>query len=138
MAPTIVKIAGGVLLGAGVFGAFHVLQLMGIVSSIRGAFVAVPPAMGVASAIGLIAGIGLARSRGWAGWAAIAAGALLWVTSSVWFLFAIVNGLFTLFGLLVPGMAFAALVLAVLARNPCEATALARKRLAEHGLDLGV
>jgi hypothetical protein len=136
--PRLVKIAGGIVFTASAFAAIHVLQLFGIVAAIRGFLGVLLYAMGAEAVAGLVAGIALARARPWAPWAAIAVAALLWATSAVWFVFALVNGVFTLFGFIVPGMAFAAMILAILARRPCETAAAARVRLGEQGLDLGL
>jgi hypothetical protein len=136
--PRLVKVAGGVTFLAGACAALHVLQLLGVVSAIRGAFVVLPYAMALAAAAALVGGVALARARSWGPAAAMAASGLLWATSSAWFLFAIVNGLFTLFGFFVPGLALAALVLALLSRKPCAVVAAARQRLEQQGLELGL
>jgi hypothetical protein len=123
---------------AGAFGVMHVVQLFNVITFIRGPFVVVPYVLGVETVIAVVAGVGLARARGWAPWPAIATAGLLALTAAVWFLFALVNGLFTFFGMIVPAMAAAGLALAVVAKRPCEETAAARKRLERAGFELGV
>jgi hypothetical protein len=136
--PRVVRVAGGLSFLVGAFAAAHVLQLFGVISAVRGAFVVLPYAMAVEAVAALVGGTGLARARSWGPWTAILAAASLWATSSVWFLFALANGLFTLFGFMVPGLAVIAFVLALLARKPCAVASAARKRLEEQGLDLGL
>jgi Na+/proline symporter len=121
-----------------VFGVLHVVQIYGVVTRIQGAFAAVPHVMAVQAAAAVVSGLSLARARGWAPWAAIVTSGLLWITASLWFVFALSNGLFTLFGMLVPGLAALTLVFAFVAKRPCEATAKARERLERQGLELGV
>jgi hypothetical protein len=90
--------------------------------------------MTVETVVALVVGV----ARGWAAWASIATAGLFALTSGAWFLFALVNGIFTLFGMIVPGLATLAFVLAVVAKDACQATARARARLAQEGLELGV
>jgi hypothetical protein len=136
--PSWVKLAGGVLATAGVFGVFHVLQLVGLVSRLPGVFAALPPIMGVASVAAVVSGVAFARARSWSPWAAVVTAALLWLTTAVWFLFGFVNGFFTLFGLVVPAMGFGALVVTLTARKKCVVAAAARRRLEQQGLEFGV
>ncbi len=135
--PVLVKLAAGVVFLAGAIGAIHVLQLFGLIGRIRGPFAFAPHAMGLESAGAIVAGVALARARGWAWWVASTSGGLLWTTSAAWFLFALGNGFFTLFGFLVPCLGFGALVFGLLARKACQVTAEARRRLAEQGFELG-
>jgi hypothetical protein len=136
--PKIVRTAGLLLVTAGAFSVLHVIQIFGVVVAIRGPFAFVPHVMAVVAVASLVAGFGLARARAWAPLPAISAASLLAITSGAWFLFAVANGLFTLFGMLVPGMASLATVLAALAKGPCERTAEARKQLERAGFELGV
>jgi hypothetical protein len=137
-APGRVRVAGAVVLMAGAFGLLHVVQLFNVITFIRGPFVAVPYLLAAETITAVVAGVGLARARAWAPWVAIASAALLALTGAAWFLFALANGLFTLFGMLVPGLASLALALAVVAKAPCDAAAAARKRLERAGFELGV
>jgi len=100
--PARVKTAAGVALLAGVFGVFHVLQLFGVLRRIDGILGAFPTLMSVASLATVAASLLLFRAQRRAPWIAIGSGALPWVTSSIWFLFAAANGFVTLFGFLVP------------------------------------
>jgi hypothetical protein len=136
--PRLVKIAGGLLFATSGIAAIHVMQLFGLIVRYSGVIGVLLGAMAIEALAGMVAGMGLARARTWAPWAAIVAAALLWVTSVIWFGFAMANGVFTLFGFLVPGIGFLALVLAFFARKPCDIAAAARKRLGEQGLDLGL
>src|SRR5258708_4115226 len=136
--PARVRAAGITLLVAGGFGALHVVQLYGVIIVIRGPFSLAPHLMAIETVAALVVGVSLARARGWAAWSAIVVAALLAATSGAWFLFAMANGLFTLFGMFVPGLAMLALVLAFVAQTACLATARARERLEQQGLELGV
>jgi hypothetical protein len=136
--PPRVKVAAAVIFMAGAFGMIHVAQLFGLVARIQGPWAAVPHAMGFAAACTGLAGVSLYRARPWAAWLGASAGGVLWATSTAWFLFAAANEFFTLFGVVVPFFALAALVFALRARKACEITAAARRRLAEQGFELGV
>jgi hypothetical protein len=135
--PGFVKSAGGVLMMTGVFGLLHVVQLFGIIVRLRGPFVVAPPAMAVEALAAVVTGIGFVRVRSWAPSAAILTAGLLWVTSGAWFVFAITEGLITLFGMLVPVLAFVSLILCLVWRKRCAAIAGARRRLEEQGFELG-
>jgi hypothetical protein len=136
--PSWVKISGGVLATAGVFGVFHVLQLFGLLSRVPGAFAVLPPLMGLASVAAVVLGVAFARARSWSPWPAVVAAALLWLTTTAWFLFGAVNFFFTFFGFVVPVMGFGALVVTLLARKKCAIAAAARRRLEQQGLEFGV
>src|SRR5262245_42563400 len=84
--PAIVRSAAAALLMSGSFGGLHVLQLYGVIDFIRGFFAFVPHLMSVESVAAAIAGVALARARGWAPVAAIVIAALLAVTAAAWFL----------------------------------------------------
>src|SRR5262249_48557505 len=116
----------------------HVAQLFNVITFIKGPMAAVPYLLGVETVTAVAAGVGLARARAWAPWPAIVTTALLAVTAAVWFLFALVIGIYTFFGMIVPALAAAGLALAVVAKQACEETAAARKRLAQAGFQLGV
>jgi hypothetical protein len=137
-APTRVRAAGAVVLMAGAFGVLHVVQLLSAVTVRGGPFVAVPYLLGFEAVTAVVAGVGLARARAWAPWPSIATSGLLALTAAGWFFFAIINGLFTFFGMLEPALAGLALAFAVVAKAPCEQAAAARKRLERAGFDLGV
>lgn len=137
-APGRVRVAGAIVLMAGAFGVLHVVQIFNVITFIRGPFVVVPYLLGVETVTAVVAGVGLARARSWAPWAAIATAALLCLTAAAWFIFALANGLFTLFGMLVPGLGALALAFAVVAKRPCDEAAAARKRLERAGFELGV
>ena len=137
-APGLVRVAGAIVFMAGAFGVLHVVQLFGVITFIRGPFAAVPYLLGAEVVAVVVAGIGLARVRAWAPWMAIGAAALLALTAAAWFVFALVNGLFTFFGMLVPALAGLAFALAFVAKGPCERAAAARKRLERAGFELGV
>jgi hypothetical protein len=136
--PVSVKTAAGTVGAAGFLGVANVLQIFATVRAIRAPFDLLPPVMGVVAVVALVSGIGLARARRWAPWAALASVSTLVPTTSFWFLFAVFNGLFTLFGLLTPVIAFLAIPFAIVGRKPCLATSDARRRLQAQGLELGV
>jgi hypothetical protein len=136
--PVSVKTAAATVCAAGFFGAAHVLQIFATVTAIRSPFDLLPPVMGVVALAALVSGIGLARARRWAPLPALASVSMLLATTSFWFLFALWNGLFTLFGLLAPMLAFLAIPFAIAGHKPCLATSDARRRLEEQGLELGV
>ena len=137
-APGLVRVTGAIVVMAGAFGVLHVAQLFGVITFIEGAFAAMPYLLGLETVTAFVAGIGFARARTWAPWTAIASSGLLAATSSVWFVFALANGLFTFFGMLVPALAGLAFALAFVAKGPCERAAAARKRLEQAGFELGV
>jgi len=126
------------VLMAGAFGVLHVVQLFNVIVFIRGPFALVPYLLGVETVTAVVAGVGLARARAWAPWLAIATSGLIAVTGGAWFVFAILSGLFTFFGMIVPALAAMALAFAVVAKRPCEEAAAARKRLERAGFELGV
>ena len=136
--PPIVRSAGLALLATGAFGVLHVAQLADALRYVHGPFAIVPYLMAVESVVAVFVGVAFVRARRWAPIAAIVTSALSWITSGAWFMFAMGNGLFTLFGMLVPGLAMGALLLGVMAKRPCERTVAARARLGREGLDLGV
>jgi hypothetical protein len=136
--PVSVKTAAGTVSAAGFFGIAHVLQIFATVTAIRSPFDVLPPVMGVIAVVALVSGIGLARARRWAPWPALGSASMLLATTSFWFLFALFNGLFTLFGLLAPILALLAIPFVIVGRRPCLATSDARRRLQAQGLELGV
>jgi hypothetical protein len=137
-APGRVRVAGAIVLMAGAFGVMHVAQLFSVITVLRGPFAIVPYLLAVETVTAVVSGVGLARARSWAPWPAIATAGLLAVTGGAWFLFALANGLFTFFGMLVPGLGALALAFAVVAKGPCEQAAAARRRLEQAGFELGV
>ncbi len=137
-APPRVRVAGAVVLMAGAFGVLHVVQLFNVITFIRGPFAVVPYVMGVEAVAAVVLGVAYARARGWAVLGTIVTAALLAVTSGAWFVFALANGIFTLFGMIEPGLAVLALALAVVAKGACEGASAARKRLEQAGFQLGV
>jgi len=136
--PAKVKATAGAALVAGIFGGAHVLQLFAVIGRIEGLFSVFPALMGVESLAAVAAALFLYRARRWAPWLGVTSGVLLWATSSAWFLFALANGLVTLFGFVEPFLALLVVVLALVSRQACQATADARERLAAQGLELGV
>jgi hypothetical protein len=136
--PMPVKTAAGTTIAASGFGLLHVAQIYMTVRALRAPFDLVPPAIGAIALAGVVAGMGIARARRWAPWPALGAMGALLVTSAFWFMFALWNGLFTLFGALVPILAFLAIPFVLSGRKACVATSDARKRLEEQGLELGV
>jgi hypothetical protein len=115
-----------------------VAQLFGVLLFIRGVYAALPYVMALEAAAACAAGAGLFRLRAWAPWAAVIANALLWLTSGFWCLFSLANGFLTLFGFVVPALAFAALIATWRARKAADVAARARMRLREQGFELGL
>jgi hypothetical protein len=136
--PASVRAAAAAVGAAGFFGFAHALQIFASVRVLRSPFDLLPPVIGALAVVVLASAAGFARARRWAPLPAVVASSLLFATTSFWFLFALFNGLFTLFGMLVPGLSVIAIVFAVVGRKPCLVTADARRRLEEEGLELGV
>ena len=136
--PMPAKTAAATAITAGAFGVLHALQIFLTVQALRAPFNVLPPMMGVLARAGLVSGIAIGRARRWGPWPALAAMILLFFTTSFWFLFALWNGLFTLFGMLVPLFAFLAIPFVIAGRKACVATSDARRRLEEQGLELGI
>ncbi|MBK9265355.1 MAG: hypothetical protein IPM54_36920 [Polyangiaceae bacterium] len=135
--PSILKISGGIGLLAGAIIMLTGIQTLSGFILTRRAF--------IGSIVLLIVGAGLAfaattlmRAR--------ASGAILQTTfagvallaSALWLLLSVAGGLVSLFGLASPLLSAAALGLAIASLGPCDKVNVARKRLAEKGLELGV
>ena len=78
------------------------------------------------------------RARAGSAVAGLVASGLLFVASTGWLLFSLSGGLFSLFALLAPMVAFLAIVLSAKSLGPCRRVSEARARLAVQGLDLGM
>src|SRR5690349_19533439 len=114
--PGVVRSAGVALLVTGMFGVLHVIQIYGLVVAIRGPLPLLPPLMGIDPVAAIGTGLALARARSWAGLAAVVVSSVLVVAAGLWFVFALGNGIISLFGMVVPAMATVALLLAVVAK----------------------
>lgn len=135
--PKIVLVAGRTLLATGVF-----TTLLGVQSvvnlRIEGPAGFAPPLTVVVGIAASAVGLSLSRARGWAAPAAVALSAGISFTSSVWLLWTVANGYLAPLSLLVPPLAYAATVLALIALGPARKAADARRRAAEAGIDLGI
>jgi hypothetical protein len=63
--------------------------------------------------------------------------AATFVGSATWFVFAMLNGLFTLLGLMIPGLALLATALVATSISRSKRADEARERLRAQGLDIG-
>lgn len=132
----LVKLAGRIVLVAG-----GLMALMGVQSLtlwFAGMFAVVPYvqiALGVAVAV---MGWMLNRGRGWAAIAGSVCAGVMALFNTLWIVWALSNGYFTLMSLIVIPFAVGGSVLAALAVRPCQRADAARARLAAEGLDLGM
>lgn len=135
--PPVVKVGGGVTLGA---GALAVLVAGQTISgfSVRGPYMVLLVLVGLVGLGGMIAGFSLMRARRGAGMASLILAVLLFLATSVWLLMSMGGGLLSLFALFAPALSIAAIVLSALSIGPSARVAEARARLASQGLDLGM
>jgi hypothetical protein len=131
------RAGGGAVLAAGALVLLVSLQTFTgfTLSTTATAVLLVVTLFGLASAV---AGLMLMRARAGSAVAGLIASGLLFLASTGWLLFSLSGGLFSLFALLAPMVAFLAIVLSAVSLGPCRRVSEARARLAAQGLDLGM
>jgi hypothetical protein len=134
--PPFVRLAGGMVLGAGVLAALVAAQTLSgfwISTTLKLLLLGLAALAIATSATGLM----LMRARAWASVAAIVLSGLLLLATGGWLVLSVVSGLLSLFALGAPAVALAALVMSIFALDPCNKTAAARAQLRAQGFDLG-
>ncbi len=135
--PTLVKAAGGVVLGAGALGLLILVQAVTGFTLASRAY----PYVGALAAISLVAavaGLRLMRARPRSAIVALGASGLHFVVATVWLSRSVTGGFVSCFAGVAPLVAFGGVVLSALAIKPAKAVSDARAKLAAQGLDLGV
>ena len=135
--PTFPKVAAGFALLAGAVAILNAIQTL-VSVRIFSAWSVVPY---VLVAIG-VALVFLARNvftaRGWAAIGVLVAGALLFLCSAAWLVFAVSNGFIALYALWTPVFALVAVVMCALCLPACDRAERARRSLAAQGLSIGL
>jgi hypothetical protein len=134
--PPFVRLAGGMVLGAGVLAALVAAQTLTgfwISTTLKLLLIGLAALAIATSATGLM----LMRARAWASVAAVALSGLLLLATGGWLVLSVVSGLLSLFALGAPAVALAALTMSIFALDPCKKTTDARARLRADGFDLG-
>jgi hypothetical protein len=135
-APTIVRAAGGAVLGAGALVLLVVVQTFtGFGLSSRATVFLAVLALIAAGAVG--AGVLLMRARAGSAVFGLVASIVLFLATCAWLFFSVAGGLLSAFGLLSPVVGLLGIGLSAAAIGPCRQVAEARARLAAQGLDLG-
>jgi hypothetical protein len=135
--PMAARVAGGVMVLAGFVVGLTGAQTLAIVT-VRGPMSPAPYVLAMLGVAELVLGVVVFRARAWGTVLAIASGAILTIASSVWLLFSVRHGLFSLFALAAPFASVAAGVFAALAMGPCQRATEARDRLRAQGMNLGI
>jgi hypothetical protein len=135
--PLLARLAGGATALAGAIVGLTGAQTLLIVT-VRGAMALAPPLMGVIGLAEMVIAVMVFRSRAWAVVLAIGSGTLLAITSTVWLVFSVAHGLFSLVALGAPLVSVAAIIFAVLAVGPSQRATAARERLKAQGMNLGI
>ncbi len=113
------------------------LQLMGLIFR-NPVLAAVPYAMVVAGVGGIGAATQLYRMRAASAPITLALMGLLSLGMTVWLFFSFANGLFSLFALVTPVLAFLAALFSLLSLGHCRRAAAARRELSDSGIELGM
>jgi hypothetical protein len=133
----IVRVGGGIVLGAGVLAILVTVQtLSGFwVSS---GFTAVLVVLAVVGAATGAMGLMIMRARAWAAVAGLVCSALLFFMTMGWLVMSLGSGLVSLFAMGAPLVALVATAFAAGSIGPCRRASAARARLAAQGLALGI
>lgn len=134
--PFLARAAGGALMACGLFAAVSGLQLWGFV--LFGWIRVVPIVLIVAGLLAMGIGFQAARGRIAAVMAGLFVAPGILLGGSAWSLFGLTRGFVSIFGLVLPAIALAAVALLALAVGPTRRASEARKRLAEQGFELGI
>ncbi len=135
--PSRLKIAGGV----GIFaGAIMLLTGVQTLTGFRvsGIYFLAPIALVIFGAALAVAGAQLLRARATGAILQLTLGIIAVLLSALWLVLSLAGGLASLFGLVSPWLAGAALGMAIASIKQCDQVNTARRRLAEKGLNLGV
>ncbi len=137
LTPPVARVGGGLSLLSGIITALTSLQTISI-TNLRGPLAAAPYlllALGVAAAI---AGGKLLGGHGRAAIAAAVLNTLLFFASGAWLVVSLLGGLFSLFALVDPGLAFLAGAVAMASIAPCGRVTAARLDGERAGFGLGI
>jgi hypothetical protein len=135
--PSLLRISGGIGLLAGA-----IMMLTGIqtLSGFRltGVYYLGPFALLLFGGALAFAGTTLMRARSSGAIMQVTLSGMALLISGAWLILSFGGGLVSLFGLVSPGLAGAALGLSIASLGPCDRVNIARRRLSERGLELGV
>jgi hypothetical protein len=134
--PSSVKLAGGMLIGAGVCVGIVGLQALGLRTT--GFFSLVGPLAVVLSGGCVFSGWGVVRGRARSATFGLAVGGATALFDLVWVVLAFLNGLISPISMLVLPLAIAATVLIAVAFKEVKRIEGARERLRAQGLDAGL
>jgi len=134
--PSSVKLAGGMLLGAG--ACIGVTGLQAMLLAPTGAFGLFPPVMLVLSGGSVFAGWGVARGRARAASFGIVLGALTALVALAWVVITFMSGVISLITMLAVPLALAATTLIAVGLKAVKKIDAARERLRSQGLDAGL
>ena len=135
--PSRLKIAGGIgVLAGAIMTLTGVQTLSGF--RVSGIYLVGPIALILFGGALSIAGTLLVRARATGAILQLTLGIVAFLVSGTWLLLSLSGGLASLFGLVSPWLAGAALGMAIASIKQCDEVNTARRRLAEKGLNLGV
>jgi hypothetical protein len=135
--PLLSRIAGGATALAGAIVGLTGAQTLLIVT-VRGPMASAPWILGAIGLAEIVIAVPVFRARAWSVVLAIGSSTLLAITSTVWLVFSVAHGLFSLVALGAPLGSVAAIVLAVLSVGPSQRATSARERLKAQGMNLGI
>lgn len=132
-----VKAAAACTAIAGVLSLVLCLQA-GAVLQLRGGYQAVAPVFGVLGLLGLVTGYRLSRMKNGAAWLGVGVSGAIGLAALVWFVVALLGGVFILLALLLLPLSSGALLAAVGSSAAIQRAEGARARLRSEGLDSGL
>ena len=133
---TVVRACSGVLMVAGLLTALTGLQL--VLSYLIGALALVPYVLLVLGVAGIALGWMAGRARWWAATFGLALAVLLAFVNLGWFVYAVANGFYSCMSMVSVPAAIGAAVAMVFTLQPVKRATLARARLRDQGLDVGI
>ena len=133
---TAVRLCSGVLMVAGLLTALTGLQL--VLSWLVGAVAAVPYVLLALGVSGIAIGWHAGRARWWAATSGLAIAVLLAFVNLGWFVYAAAHGLYSCMSLISVPAAMGAAVAMVFTLQPVKRATLARARLRDQGMDVGI
>jgi hypothetical protein len=133
----IVSAAAILAAGTGVFLLITAFQLWDLVV-FRGAFKAIPAALGAAGVVSLPLALKIFRLRLWAVVGGLIFFGVAALGTALWFFVSTLSGMFSAAGALAWMLAIGAAVTAGLAISPCQRAVVARRQLAAAGLDITI
>jgi hypothetical protein len=137
MTPPVARAGGSLSLLSGIITALTSLQTISI-TTMRGPIAAAPYVLLLLGAATAVAGGKLLGGHGRAAIAATALNGLLLFASGAWLVFSLVGGLFSLFALADPGLAFLAGAVSAASIPACVRVTAARAEGEQAGFGLGI